>query len=471
MHIEFLGAAEEVTGSCHLVEVGGCRILLDCGLIQGSARDEARNRLAFPFKAKSIDAVVLSHAHIDHSGRIPLLVKHGFAGPIYTHHASVDLCRIMLMDSAYLNEKDAEWENRKRERKGLVAIDPLYTRDDVAAALQLFRGVDYQASQEIAPGVFVTLHDAGHILGSAIVELVLQEKNLRRRVVFSGDLGHRGAPILRDPDTLAHADLVLLESTYGDRAHRSWEATWEEMRQVVAAVSESKGNVLIPAFAVGRTQELLYLFGKYYREWNLQRWQIFLDSPLGIEATQLYTKHANLFDADAVPLMERLRDNTLLPNLHFTPKPEESMQLNKLRGGAIIIAGSGMCDGGRIKQHLKHHVWRSETHVVIVGYQAEGTPGRALVDGARYIRLWGETVRVAATIHTIGGLSAHAGQPGLLHWYGAFKNRPPVCLVHGEPSAMSVLTQRLETEFDAQVSCPSRGQVWDLDGMRIVKMD
>lgn len=465
MRIRFHGAAQEVTGSCHLVEVGDRRILLDCGLIQGTAKDEARNHQRFPFDPQQIDAVVLSHAHIDHSGRLPRLVKSGFRGPIYTHRATADLCSIMLRDAAYLNEKDVEWENRKRERKGLKPVEALYTVQDVERTLKQLHVLDYGTSRTILPGVNATLHDAGHILGSAVVELTLHEGSLHRRIVFSGDLGHRGMPILRDWQPLSHADLVLMESTYGDRDHRAWQDTWQEVREVVRNVRDAKGNILIPAFAVGRTQELLYLFGKYQQEWDLGRWQIFLDSPLAIEATEIYARHTALFDADAVPLMQQLRNGTLLPNLHYTERAEQSMQLNKIRSGAIIIAGSGMCTGGRIKQHLKHHVWRRETHIVIVGFQAEGTLGRALVDGAKYIRLWGETVRVAATVHTIGGLSAHADRSGLIKWYSGFKNTPPVALVHGEPNAMHALAANL-TDLGAKVYQPRRGAVLNLDNLK-----
>lgn len=464
MRIQFFGAAQEVTGSCHLVEAGAHRVLLDCGLIQGTAKDEARNFQRFPFDPKQIDAVVLSHAHIDHSGRLPLLVKYGFRGPIYTHRATADLCGIMLRDAAYLNEKEVEWENRKRERKGLKPVEPLYSVDDVNRMLKQLHALDYGSSRTILPGMNLTLHDAGHIIGSAVVELLLHEGSLHRRVVFSGDLGHRGMPILRDWQPLPHADVVLMESTYGDRDHRAWQDTWQEVREVVQEVRDAKGNILIPAFAVGRTQELLYLFGKYQREWDLARWEIFLDSPLAIEATEIYARHTSLFDPEAVPLMQQLRNGTLLPNLHYTERAEESMQLNNVRSGAIIIAGSGMCTGGRIKQHLKHHVWRQETHIVIVGFQAEGTLGRALVEGAKHIRLWGETVRVAAKVHTIGGLSAHADRSGLLAWYRGFKNTPPVALVHGEPNAMHALTVSL-TDLGAKVYQPRRGAVLNLDDM------
>jgi len=463
MDIQFLGAAGEVTGSCHLLRVNGRRILLECGLIQGTRQAEARNAQPFPFKAGEIDAVILSHAHIDHSGRLPLLYKSGFRGPVYTHGATRDLCSIMLRDSAYLMEKDAEWDNRKRQRKGLEMVQPLYTRRDAERAVELFAPLDYDREIEVVPGVRLRLRDAGHILGSAIVELWLEEKGVRRKVVFSGDLGHRGAPILRDPVQVNDADLVLMESTYGNRRHRSWEATWQELGEILEKTRRDEGNILIPAFAVGRTQELLYLFGLNYEQWGLERWDVFLDSPLAIEATEIHARHTELYDREAA------RENHIngslfaLPNLHISRTAAQSMRLNRISAGAIIIAGSGMCNGGRIKHHLKHNLWRRNCHVVMIGFQAAGTLGRQLVDGATHIRLWGETIRVGAEVHTVGGLSAHADQEGLLDWYRGFRGHPPVVLVHGEPEAREQLEARLETECaGAQVFRPEPGERLDL---------
>ena len=460
--IQIFGAAEEVTGSCHLVTVGNRRILLDCGLIQGRARDEERNKEPFPFDPKSIDAVVLSHAHIDHSGRIPMLVKAGFNGPIYTHRASRDLCRIMLKDSAFLNEKDVEWENRKRLRKGLKRVEALYTVADAQLAMTQFKGLVYQKKVRILPNVTLRLNDAGHILGSSIVELWLEDGGHMRKLVFSGDLGRPGMPILQDPAQIQQADLVIMESTYGDRRHRSWEETLTEIATVVQNTTNSRGNILIPAFAVGRTQEILYMFARNYERWNLDRWRVFLDSPLAIEATRVFTRHSDLFDSDMRELWQHNKAQSILPNLHNSRTSNQSMALNRIRSGAIIIAGSGMCSGGRIKHHFKHNIWRQECHVVISGFQAQGTLGRALVDGAKYIRLWGETVRVAAGIHTVGGLSAHADQPGLKSWYANFEERPPVLLVHGETAALGSLSNTLKNELNAPVTIAKYGQKLDL---------
>ncbi|MGB5603956.1 MAG: MBL fold metallo-hydrolase [Gammaproteobacteria bacterium] len=462
MNVQFFGAAEEVTGSCHLVTVGENRILLDCGLIQGRRSDEERNKLAFPFDPGSIDAVVLSHAHIDHSGRLPMLLKGGFNGPVYTHRASRDLCRIMLKDSAFLNEKDVEWENRKRLRKGLKPVEALYTIEDASAALSLFKGLVYGKKIKILPNVTLRLNDAGHILGSSIVELWLDDGRQVRKLVFSGDLGRPGMPILQDPAKIKQADLVIMESTYGDRLHRSWEETLTEIESVVQNTTNSRGNILIPAFAVGRTQEILYMFAKYYTDWKLDRWQVFLDSPLAIEATRVFTRHSDLFDQDMMDLWRKNQAQAILPNLHISRTSNQSMALNRIQSGAIIIAGSGMCSGGRIKHHLKHNIWRRECEVIISGFQAQGTLGRALVDGAKYIRLWGETVRVAAGVHTVGGLSAHADQLGLRNWYANFEQRPPVMLVHGETVALESLAERLQQDLNAPVTIAKYGQRLDL---------
>jgi len=462
IEVEFLGATGEVTGSCHLVTVGRHKILLDCGLVQGRAEDEARNRQAFAFDPASIDVVVLSHAHIDHSGRLPLLVKAGFRGTVYTHRACRDLCRIMLKDSAFLYQKGVEWENRKRARKGLEMVDAIYTVEDAAVAMKQFKGLVYQQKKRILPNVRLRLNDAGHILGSAIVELWLDDEGQQRKLVFSGDLGRSGMPILQDPAVIRDADLVIMESTYGDRLHRGWEQTQKEISEVLDIAISGNGNILMPAFSVGRTQEILYLFAKYYKHWQLDRWQIFLDSPLAIEATRIFLQHSDLFDDDMQALFQQNKQQSILPNLHISRTTNQSMALNRVHNGAIIIAGSGMCSGGRIKQHLKHNIWRSNCHVIISGFQAQGTLGRKLVDGAKHITLWGEEVQVAASIHTIGGLSAHADQAALKNWYHNFNNHPRVVLVHGEPQAQECLSNILQTELNADVIIAKRGQLLSL---------
>ncbi|WP_417319927.1 MBL fold metallo-hydrolase RNA specificity domain-containing protein [Emcibacter sp.] len=462
MQIEFFGATREVTGSCYLLTVGDFRILVECGLIQGSREHERHNNDPFPFDPKNIDAVVLTHAHLDHSGRLPLLIKRGYKGKIYTHRATSDLCSIMLEDSGYLHEKEVQWENKRRERKGRELLEPLYTRKEARKAHNHFHSLEYDKRTQLLPGVHLTLRDAGHILGSAIAELELEEAGKHRKVVFSGDLGHRGAPILRDPYVVQQADLVVLESTYGDRCHRSWDKTWQEMGEIISSARSNKGNILIPAFTVGRTQEIIYMFKRYYRDWGIGDWEVFLDSPMGIEATEVYARHAKVYDSRAREIYETDGDPFDLPNLHMTQRTEESARINKIKSGAIIIAGSGMCTGGRIKRHLEHNVGRPDAHVMIVGFQARGTLGRALVDGAKTIHLWGDEHQVKAQIYTVGGLSAHADQHGLLEWYSHFKGRPPVVLVHGEPEAMDILAEKLEQDYQADVTTAEFKQVIQL---------
>jgi metallo-beta-lactamase family protein len=455
VELKFLGAAGTVTGSCYLLRIAEHTVLIECGQIQGSRRAEQANRDSLPVPVDQIDAVVLSHAHIDHSGRLPWLVKQGYKGPIFTHHATRALCEIMLRDSAYIHEKDAEWENKLRLRKGRAPIEPLYTREDAERSLAQFIGVEFGEACEVAPGCTIRLNDAGHILGAAIVELWLAEGGVERKLVFSGDLGFRAAPIMEDPTPIAHADLVLMESTYGDRLHRSFEATLEELGEVFAAAQRHKGNVIIPAFAVGRTQDILYLLAEHFDAWRIDGWRVFLDSPMAIQATEVYAKFRHLYGAE---LFKRRSDEPQLANLVATMSSEDSMAINRIESGAIVIAGSGMCTGGRVLHHLKHNLWRSQCHIVIVGYQPTGTLGRRLVDGAEYVRLWQQTIKVNAKIHTIGGLSAHADQAGLLAWYAAFESRPPVCLVHGEPAAQAVLAERLRLDHGAEVSMPRRGE-------------
>lgn len=462
MKLTSYGAAGEVTGSCHLVEVGDVRVLLDCGLIQGRKKDELRNHDPFPFEPAMLDAVVLSHAHIDHSGRLPILIRQGFKGNIHTHEASADLAQILLKDSAYLNQRDVEYRNKRRARKGKPPLTPLYEQADVEETLTRFEPHRFGEKTQIAPGVSMTLHDAGHILGSAMVELELSEGSETRTLVFSGDLGHRGAPILKDFTRLKKADFVLMESTYGNRLHRSWDETFEEVSHIAEALKGTTGNVLIPAFSVGRSQMILYMFARYFEEWDLGRWKIFLDSPMAIEATDLYMRYTRLYDETAAAFYEEKGALLDMPNLVFSRTADESRAINRMESGAIVVAGSGMCTGGRILHHLKHNLWRKDSHVIISGYQSHGSLGRKLVEGAPFVKLWGEKVRVAATIHTVGGLSAHADQEGMLEWYSHFEGRPPVLLVHGEQSAGDALAQKLRTDFGARASVAVAGKTTDL---------
>jgi metallo-beta-lactamase family protein len=456
MRIHFHGAAGEVTGSLHEVEAAGRRILLDCGLIQGSPEHEARNADPFGFDLDAIDALVISHAHIDHIGRVPLLVKRGYRGPIYATAATADLMPIMLLDSASLAESDAERANRRRPT-GVPEIVPLYSREDVADAMTLVRALPYDTRTTIAPGIDIAYRDAGHILGSAITEVWADGKKL----VFSGDLGPRGTPILRDPTPIAEADLVLMESTYGDRNHRERLETIHELGDIFERAMHDRGNVLIPAFAVGRTQELLYWFAQNWDAWKLSRWQVFLDSPMAAKVIRAYEKHVELFDEDAQRVWKGKPLPFKLPNLHISESIEDSMAINRIQGGAIVIAGSGMANGGRIVHHLKHNLGRRNTHVVFPGYQAQGTLGRRLVDGAQWVRIHGQDVRVNAQRHTIGGLSAHADQRGLLEWYGHFAGAPKVALVHGEDRAREALAGEIHERYGREVFLSRPGRFID----------
>lgn len=456
MQLTFFGAAGEVTGSCHILTVAGRRLLLDCGMIQGGASPELRNRADFPFDAARVDAVILSHAHIDHSGRLPLLRNRGFRGPIYTNPACRDLVRILLADSATMQERDAERANRRREKSGGQGhATPLYTLEDALDVLQQVRTVRYGMPVEVLPGVEVTFRDAGHILGSASVWLTLREGDLVRRLTFSGDIGQYDTPILRDPEPGPATDLVLMESTYGARAHRDRAATLDEFGRILRDAKRDGGNVLIPAFAVGRSQEILYELAMHYDAWELADWRVFLDSPMAIEATAVYWQHEELFDAEAREWRARERALPALPNLTLCRTADESMAINRLSSGALVIAGSGMCTGGRIVHHLKHNLARRECDVIFNGFQAEGTLGRAIVDGRETVRIHGSPVKVAARVHTLGGFSAHGDQQDLLRWYGAIPGQPPVWLVHGEASASEGLRDALRRQGSrAEVAAP-----------------
>jgi metallo-beta-lactamase family protein len=465
MQLEFFGAAGEVTGSCHVLRVGRSTLLLDCGLIQGGPSPHERNRAPFPFEPGSVDAVVLSHAHVDHCGRLPLLRQQGFRGPIYATAATRDLARILLADSAKLAERDAERENRRRARDGnKPRVEPLYSTEDAEATLRQFRAVPYGRPVTVCDGVELRFRDAGHILGSASAWLDLNEGDLHRRLVFSGDLGQYDSPILRDPEPGDGADLVLMESTYGDRRHREREQTLVEFGEILEACRGSGGNVLIPAFAVGRSQELLYELGTHFEAWRLGDWQIFLDSPMAIEATGVYWDHADLYDEEAARFRRRAHSLPPLPNLKLCRTAEESMAVNRIREGAIVIAGSGMCTGGRIVHHLKHNLERPECHLIFTGFQAQGTLGRALVDGRESVRIHGDELDVAMQVHTLGGFSAHGDQSDLLRWYEGVGGRPPVWLVHGENAASAGLEDAL-LERGIEVGIAERGLRLDLGSM------
>lgn len=457
MRISFHGAAGEVTGSLHLVEAAGKRLLLDCGMIQGSPEAEARNTDAFAFEPASLDALIVSHAHIDHIGRIPLLVKRGFDGPIFAQRATADLMPIMLMDAAGIAESEAARANKHRQRGEPEAV-PLYTKDDVRDALRQLRPLPYDAPTEVLPGVEATFREAGHILGSSCVELRADGRTL----VFSGDLGPKGTPILRDPAAITRADLVLMESTYGDRLHRERVATVGEIGEILDDAWRGGGAVLIPAFAVGRSQELLYWFAKHWDEWKMSRWQIFLDSPMAAKVVEVYDRHQDLFDEEARAVWRERPNPFRMPNLRITETVDESMAINRIERGLIVIAGSGMANAGRILHHMRHRLHRRQTHMMFVGYQAQGTTGRRIVDGAKWVRIHGHDVRVGAHVHTVGGLSAHTDQHGLMDWYGQFAGHPPLALVHGEDKAREALAGEIGEKYGVTATLAHPGLTLDV---------
>ena len=437
--LSFYGATGQVTGSCYLLETQQHRILLDCGMFQGSKETEKQNTIDFPFNPASIDAVVLSHAHLDHCGRLPKLLKDGFKGPVFLTDASFPLLELMLKDAVHLQTRDIEWENKRRERSGKELLEPLYELNHVEDLLKLRQPIAYNKETTILPGISLSFHDAGHILGSAIVRLHITDENETKTLVFSGDLGNPNSPLLRDPTLLTQADVLLLESTYGDRNHKPLEHTLDELSDTLAAADNNGGNVIIPAFSVGRTQDLIYWLGKLQRQGKLPQKQIYIDSPMAISASEIYAANTALFNVDDPEFSKTAPHgwHAWLKGLIYSQSAEESMAINRIAGGAIIIAGSGMCNGGRIRHHLKYNLWRRNAHILIVGFQAEGTLGRMLVDGnKKYIKILGAEVKVEAKIHTLGALSAHADQSQLLDWASHFKApKPKLYLVHGEKTA------------------------------------
>jgi metallo-beta-lactamase family protein len=452
--LSFHGADRDVTGSCHLVEVAGRRLLIDCGLFQGGRELDDENSEPFGFEPDSIDFVLQTHAHLDHCGRLPLLVKRGFQGEIIATGATRELVRIVLQDAARIEEEDAARRSRWRHHGG--AEQPLYTRADADAALLRFgRVAEYRAVLQLAPGLQVSFHDAGHILGSASVLLEVTEAGKTRRILFSGDIGNRGRPILRDPAP-PPADIVVMETTYGDRLHRSVQASVEELYGAVATTLQRGGNVVIPSFALERTQELLYFLRAGADSGRLPAdLPVFLDSPMAISAIEVYRRHAECFDAAAAALVAGGRDPFALPGLRMTREHDDSVAINRITGGAVIIAGSGMCTGGRVRHHLLQNLPRAAASIVFVGFAARGTPARRIIDGEPSVRLMGEDVPVRAHLYTINGFSAHADQAELLHWHGLAGGRERTILVHGEVNAMESFARLLP---GIPVSMPAPGE-------------
>jgi metallo-beta-lactamase family protein len=474
MNIQFCGAATGVTGSCHMITTQDHVFLLDCGQFQGGKEQERQNFLPFPFDVSHIEFVVLSHAHIDHCGRLPLLVKRGFRGKIYCTDATADLLDVMLKDSAYIHEKEAEWQNRKNERAGLDPVEPLYTIKDAEDALKLLSPVLYDQLIQINGHVKIVFNDAGHILGSAITEIWIDEEGKSTKLVYSGDLGVKDRPILRDPVQIKSADYLILESTYGNRLHPANATSIEQLLEIVVKTTRRGGTVVIPAFAVGRTQELLFEFNRFYEEGtkyksDLDKLMVYVDSPMATSATEVFKRNAQVFDEETKDYILRGDMPLDFKNLKFTRTSEESKALNFDRTPKVIISASGMCDAGRVRHHLKHNIWDSKSSIVFVGYQAEGTLGRAILDGVKEIKLFGETIKVAAEIHNLEGFSGHADQEGLLSWLGGFKTKPKeIFLVHGEPEVKVDFAKKIMETFGYETTIIKECSTYELETGELV---
>lgn len=469
MKIKFCGASTGVTGSCHLLTSGEHKILLDCGQFQGGKAQDALNYERFPFEPSEIECVVLSHAHIDHCGRLPLLTKRGFEGKIYCTDATADLLSIMLKDSAYIHEKETEWKNRKAERAGRNQVEPLYTIEDAEKALSLVSPILYDQQIEINSNMKIVFNDAGHILGSAITELWVTEDDKESKIVFSGDLGMEGRPILRDPTYIKKADYVIMETTYGNRIHKELGSGVEKLIEIILNTTRRGGNVVIPSFAVGRTQELIYELNRFYDSNNefrkeLDKIFVYVDSPMATTATEIFRRNAQVFDEETREYILK-GDNPLeFKNLKFTRSSKESQDLNFNKEPKVIISASGMCEAGRIRHHLKHNLWNPKNSIVFVGYQGQGTLGRSLIEGIKMVTLFGEEIQVNAEIHNLEGFSGHADQNGLFAWLAHFQQKPKeIFLVHGEEDSKKDFAKLVNEKLSYEPVVVMGNSEFDLD--------
>ena len=470
MKITFLGAVNSVTGSCFLVETRNSKFIVDCGLFQGYNIDEKHNSEDFYFNINELDFVILTHSHIDHSGRIPKLYKDGYRGRIITTKATAELCEIMLPDSGYIQESEAEWNNRKRTRAGKKPVPAIYTAEDAINCLSLFEKRRYYETIILNDEVRIRFNDAGHVLGSAILEVWIREGNIETKLVFSGDLGNKGMPIVKDPDIIEEADYLIMESTYGDRLHKQSIAYVKDIINTIIETIDKGGNVIIPSFAVGRTQELIYELNKHIGQFSYELNRIldipvYVDSPLAISATAVYRNNLDCCDEEAREYIAN-GDNPLdFPGLQFSKTADDSKALNNLKASAIIISASGMCEAGRIKHHLKHNLWRPESKVIFVGYQAPGTLGRRIADGAKKVKIFGEEIIVRAKIQVFDGFSGHADMNGLLDWLSSFKQGPKkVFLVHGEMKSIENLKTEIEEKLKFETIAPKLQEEFILAG-------
>jgi len=463
MKLSFHGADRGVTGSCHLLQSGGKQILVDCGLYQGGREIDEENNEPFGFDPAAIDFVVLTHAHLDHCGRLPLLYRRGFRGEIITTAASRELARLVLLDSTHLQEEETKYRERKAARRGgeYGSIEPLYTMLDTLNSFEMFgRTAKYGNPVELGAGVRATFFDAGHILGSASILFELEESGRKRRVLFSGDIGNAGHPLLRAPDVPAACDIVVMETTYGDRLHKALEPSVQELYQAVIDTFRRGGNVIIPTFALERTQELLFFLRSGVEKNSIPgSTQVFLDSPMAISATEIFERHADCYAKETMAMFGEGRDPFHFQGLHFVRETADSIALNRISAGAVIMAGAGMCTGGRVRHHLKHNLWRRESSIVFVGFAAKGTLARQVIDGAKQVHIFGEDIPVRAAIHTINGFSAHADQQELLTWHERTGSPTRTFLVHGEQEAM---TRFAECLSGMQVEMPSLHESYEI---------
>lgn len=459
----FYGAAGEVTGSCYMVTTDRARVMIDIGMHQGEREADEHNRHMHPTDVSTLDAVVLTHAHLDHCGRLPLLIKHGYRGPIHCTNATADVTDIVLRDSAALQQEDCDRFNRRLRRGDEPCQEPLYDVPETEQTLRQLTKMGYGQAKSIADGITITLIDAGHILGAASVQMVVNDGARAITIVFSGDVGVSGSPILRDPTTPTPADVVVLESTYGDRDHKPLDRTRDELLAILQEAQRTGGKVLIPAFAVGRTQDLVFHIGEFLRAGKLAGARVYVDSPMATSVSDLYIRHTEVYDDQARQLLADRLSPLTFPGLTYTRSVEESKRLNELQGSMVIISASGMCTGGRILHHLYHDLNKPGTHVVIVGYQGQGTLGRRLVDGATTVTIFREEVPVRAKVHTLGGFSAHAGQSGLLAWAAPFqKSTPKMFLTHGEDGPRTALSEQLAARFGLHPVMPRYGDEVEL---------
>ena len=459
MKLTAYGAARNVTGSKHLLEVGGKRILLDCGLYQGRRKESERRNRNLPFDPASIDLVLLSHAHIDHSGSLPTLVKRGFRGRVYSTHATADLCEILLKDTAYIQSHDLEYLNKKRRKRGEPPLEPIYTSDDVEQTLPHFFGVDYDSPIRVAPGIVVTYRDAGHILGSAILEIDALESGRSTKVVFTGDLGRSDMPILRDPHAVTSADVLVTESTYGDRHHNPMADVERELGSFVSSVAKRKGKIIIPSFAVGRTQRVVYELHRLMRDGHVREMPIFVDSPLAVSATEIFKKHPECFDEEMNSLLRRDDDPLGFSRVRYVKKADESKKLNRMSGPMVIISASGMCEAGRILHHLKNNIASRRNGVLMVGYQAQHTLGRRIVEGERRVKIFGKTYPVRARVKVFNEFSAHADSDELFAFAEGIRRAPrATVVVHGNEEQSLAFGRRLTRSGFPRVTVPLDGE-------------